>query len=144
MPQTNALPVTPPEMATSVIAADMTLEADIETVGSLQIDGSIRGNVRAEKSVVVGKDGLVSGSLYAPDAVIAGRVLGAVYAESHLELRATSRISGEIQARRMHVEDGAELQGQIALGEPSVKAAAKPQLPTPLFAEVRRSPGDSS
>ena len=125
MPETNAPPVMPREMVISVIAAGMTLEGDSETLGSLHIDGTIRGNVRAGKSVVISKGGLVSGSIYTPEAVIAGTVLGAVYAESHLELQATSRISGEIQARRMHVEDGAELQGQIALGEPSVKAAAK-------------------
>ncbi len=101
----------------------MTIEGDSETDGSLRIEGIIRGNVRAGKSVVIGKDGLVEGSIYTHDALIAGRVLGAVYAESHLELQATSQISGEIQARRIHVEDGAALQGQVAVGEGGVKSA---------------------
>ena len=144
MPKTNAPPVTPPDMVISVIAAGMTLEGDAETLGSLHIDGTIRGNVHAGKSVVIGKDGLVSGSIYAPDAVIAGRVLGAVYAEAHLELQATSRISGEIQARRMHVEDGAELQGQIALGESSVKTSPKPgQAPSRGVEEIPWRQGSS-
>ncbi len=104
----------------------MTIEGDCETDGTLRIEGTIRGNVGAGKSVVIGKDGLLEGSIYTQDAVIAGRVLGAVYAESHLELQATSQISGEIQARRMRVEDGAALQGQVAVGEGSVKSAPKP------------------
>ncbi len=91
----------------------MTIEGDADTVGSLRIEGTIRGDVRAEKSVVIGKDGLLEGSLYTQDAVIAGRVIGAVYAESHLELQATGQISGEIQARQMHVEDGAAFQGLV-------------------------------
>ncbi len=109
----------------SIVGTGMTVEGDCETDGALRIEGTIRGDVRAGKSVVIGKDGLLEGSIHTQGAVIAGKVLGAVYAASHLELQATSEISGEIQARRMHVEGGAELQGQIALGEPSVKAAAK-------------------
>ena len=125
MAKTDAPPTTPTDAVISIIGAGMTIEGDCETDGSLRIEGTIRGNVRAAECVI-GKDGLLEGSLYAQDAVIAGRVLGAVYAESHLELQATSQISGEIQARRMRVEDGAALQGQVAVGEGSVKSAPKP------------------
>ena len=84
-------PTTPTEAMISIVGTGMTIEGDCETDGSLRIEGSIRGNVRAGKSVVIGKDGLLEGSIYTQDAVIAGRVLGAVYAESYLELQATSR-----------------------------------------------------
>ncbi len=110
----------------SIVGAGMTVEGDCETDGSLRIEGTIRGDVRAGKSVAIGKDGLLEGGIYTQDAVIAGRVLGAVYAESYLELQATSEISGEIQARRMHVEDGAALQGQVTVGEGAVTSARKP------------------
>jgi len=126
MAKTDAPPTTPTEAVISIVGTGMTIEGDCETDGSLRIDGTIRGNVRAGKSVVIGKDGLLEGSIHTQDAVIAGRVVGAVYAESHLELQATSQISGEIQARRMHVEDGAALKGQVAVGEGSVKSAPKP------------------
>ena len=131
-----------PEMVTSVVAAGMTLEGDSETLGSLQIDGTIRGNVRAGKSVVISKGGLVTGSIYTQDAVVAGKVVGAVYAESRLELQATGEISGEIQARRMHVEDGGALQGQLALGGSSVKTAPKPGQALP--SEVGEAPASDS
>jgi len=126
MAKTDAPPTTPTEAVISIVGTGMTVEGDCETDGSLRIDGTIRGNVRAGKSVVIGKDGLLEGSIHTQDALIAGRVVGAVYAESHLELQATSQISGEIQARRMHVEDGAALKGQVAVGEGSVKSAPKP------------------
>ena len=126
MAKTDVPPTTPTEGVISIIGVGMTVEGDSETDGSLRIEGTIRGDVRAGKSVVIGKGGLLEGNLYTQDAVIAGRVLGAVYAESHLELQATSDISGEIQARQMHVEDGAALQGQVAVGEGAVKSAPKP------------------
>ena len=125
MAKTDAPPTTQTEAVVSIVGTGMTIEGDSETDGSLRIEGTIRGNVRAGRSVVIGKDGLLEGSIYTQDAVIAGRVLGAVYAESHLELQATSQVSGEIQARRIHVEDGAALQGQVAVGEGGVKSAPK-------------------
>lgn len=98
---------------------------DSDTDGSLRIEGTVRGNVRAGKSVVVGKGGLVDGSVFTQDAVIAGRVSGGIHAESRLELQATSEVSGEIVAPRMQVEEGAKVQGQVAIGESAVKDASK-------------------
>ncbi len=116
---------TPPEAVISIIGAGMTLVGDTDTDGSLRIEGTIRGSVRAGKSVVLGKDGLVDGSVFTQDAVIAGRVSGGIHAESRLELQATSEVAGEIVAPRMQVEEGAKVQGQVAVGESAVKAASK-------------------
>jgi cytoskeletal protein CcmA (bactofilin family) len=123
MAKNDAPGTTSTDAGISIVGIGMTMEGDTETDGSLRIEGTIRGNVRAGKSVVIGKDGLLEGSIYTQEAVIAGRVLGSVYAESHLELHATSQISGEIQARRLSVEDGAALQGQMAVGQGPVKHA---------------------
>jgi cytoskeletal protein CcmA (bactofilin family) len=111
---------TPPEAVISIIGVGMTIEGDSETDGSLRIEGTIRGNVRAGKSVVVGRDGLVDGSIYTQDAVISGRVLGGIHAVSRLELLATSEVLGEIEAPRMQVEEGAKVQGQVTVGEATV------------------------
>jgi cytoskeletal protein CcmA (bactofilin family) len=111
---------TPPEAVISIIGAGMNLHGDTETDGSLRIEGTVRGNVRAGKSVVIGKDGLVDGSIFTQDAVIAGRVSGGIHALSRLELQATSVVAGEIEAPRMQVEEGASVQGQVVVGE-SVK-----------------------
>ena len=119
------LTTAPPEAVISIIGAGMTLVGDTDTDGSLRIEGTIRGSVRAGKSVVVGKDGLVDGSVFTQDAVIAGRVSGGIHAESRLELQATSEVAGEIVAPRMQVEEGAKVQGQVAVGESAVKAASK-------------------
>ena len=113
----NPPPATPPETVISIVGAGMSLDGDCETDGSLRIEGTIRGNVRAGKSVVIGKNGLVDGSIFTQDAVISGQVLGSVTAESRLELHSTSHISGEIYTLRLQVDDGASLQGQVSVGE---------------------------
>ncbi len=118
-------PTTPPEAVISIIGAGMTLVGDTDTDGSLRIEGTIRGSVRAGKSVVIGRGGLVDGSVFTQDAVIAGRVSGGIHAESRLELQATSEVSGEIVALRMQVEEGAKVQGQVAVGAPEMKSSSK-------------------
>ena len=123
---------TPPEAVISIIGAGMTIKGDSETDGSIRIEGTIRGSVRAGKSVVVGRDGLVDGSIYTQDAVISGRVSGGIHAVSRLELLATSEVSGELEAPRMQVEEGAKVQGQVTVGEAvegSDSQVERPQMP---------------
>lgn len=108
---------TPPEAVISVIGAGMKITGNVETDGAVRIDGTIRGDVRAGKAVVIGKGGHVEGNIFTQDAVLSGRISGSVVAESRLEVQATAEILGDIQARRMQLEEGAGLQGQIMVGE---------------------------
>lgn len=107
---------TPPEAVISIIGPGMRVVGDCETDGTVRIEGTVEGSVRAGKAVVVGKDGLVDGDVATQDAVISGRVVGTVTAESRLELQATCRIEGRVRARRMQLEEGALLNGTVEMG----------------------------
>jgi cytoskeletal protein CcmA (bactofilin family) len=99
----------------------MSVEGDCVSDGTIRVEGRVQGTVRAAKAVVVGKDGVVDGHVVTQDAVISGRVTGTVTAESRLEVQATAHIDGEVRARRMQLEEGAQLNGRVSMGE---KAAA--------------------
>ena len=101
----------------SIIGPGMRLVGDIETEGTVRIEGAVEGNVRAGKAVVIGKDGCVEGTIVTQDAVISGRLTGTLTAESRLELQSTSRIDGDVYARRMQLEEGAVLNGTIHMGD---------------------------
>ena len=107
----------PPESVISIIGPGMEVVGECTTDGTLRIEGIVRGSVRAGKAVVVGKEGAVEGDVFTQDALISGRVLGTLVAESRLELQATCRIEGEVRARRMQLEEGAILNGTIQMGE---------------------------
>lgn len=111
----------PMESVISIIGPGMKLVGDCETDGTIRIEGSVEGSVKAGKAVVVGKDGRVKGDITTQDAVISGTVVGSVAADSRLELQATARIDGEIRARRMQLEEGAILNGTVQMA-----AAPKP------------------
>jgi cytoskeletal protein CcmA (bactofilin family) len=117
-----------PESVISIIGPGMTIVGDCETDGTIRIEGSVEGSIKAGKAVVIGKQGVVTGDITTQDAVISGRVEGTLVAASRLELQATCRIEGEIHTRRMQLEEGAVLNGNVHMGQdlpqPPGKSAA--------------------
>lgn len=125
-----------PESVISIIGPGMTIVGDCETDGTVRIEGSVEGSIKAGKAVVIGKQGVVTGDVHTQDAVISGRVHGTLVAASRLELQATCRIDGEVHTRRMQLEEGAVLNGKVHMGqdvplERPVKVKAKSDAPAP-------------
>jgi cytoskeletal protein CcmA (bactofilin family) len=101
----------------SIIGPGMRVVGDCETDGTLRIEGTVEGTVRAGKAVVIGKDGSVKGDVVTQDAIIGGHVTGAVVAESRLELQATCSVDGEVRARRIKLDEGGRINGTVQTGE---------------------------
>jgi cytoskeletal protein CcmA (bactofilin family) len=108
---------TPRDGVISIIGPGMRVDGDCFAEGTLRIEGHIKGTVRAGKAVVVSKDGVVEGDVLTQDAIIGGKVNGTVVAESRLELQATCMINGEIRARRIKLDEGGQLNGNVQTGE---------------------------
>ena len=106
-------PSAPPETIISIIAPGMQVVGDCETEGTLRVEGSVDGSIRAGKAVAVGEAGRVIGDITTQDAVISGRVVGNLVIGSRLELQGTSHVEGEVRARRIQVEEGAVLNGSV-------------------------------
>ena len=119
----------PNESSMSIIGAGMRITGDLVTEGTVRVEGTIEGTVRAGKAVIVGKEGEVTGDVHTQDAVIGGRVRGTVIAESRLELQATAQIEGQISARAQHLvlEEGCRFNGQVQmLGDEPQRALPAP------------------
>jgi len=116
MARDRVVKASPPEQVISIIGPGMKVVGDCDSDGAIRIEGSVQGNIRAGKAVVVGKDGVVEGDIFTQDAVIAGTVKGVLRAESRLEVQPTSKIEGEVVAARMQLEEGAVLNGTVKMG----------------------------
>jgi cytoskeletal protein CcmA (bactofilin family) len=126
------------EGVVSIIGPGMRVAGDCETEGTLRIEGTVAGTVRAGKAVVIGKEGAIEGDLYTQDAIIGGRVQGKVVAESRLELQATCHVEGEIRARRIKLDEGGQVRGNVEVGE--VRMAGGEVRPPPRLAPPSPSP----
>jgi len=100
----------------SIIGPGMKITGDCESDGTIRVEGSIEGAVKAAKSVVVGKDGIVIGDISTQDAIVAGRVNGSVTAESRVELQSSCRIEGDIRSRRVKLDEGGQIDGSLHMG----------------------------
>lgn len=119
---------TPAESVISIIGPGMRVVGDCETTGTIRIEGAVEGSVKAAKAVVVGRDGRVQGDITTQDAVISGTIEGTLVVESRLELQATCRIDGEVQAARLQLEEGAILNGTVSMGsKAAVSASSTPE-----------------
>jgi cytoskeletal protein CcmA (bactofilin family) len=105
------------EGAISIIGPGMRIEGDLATDGTVRVEGTIIGTIKAGKAVVLGQSGEVVGDIFTRDAVIGGRIKGTLVADSRLELQSSCVVEGEIRARasHLHLEEGANFNGQIRM-----------------------------
>lgn len=134
----------------SIIGPGMLVVGDLDTDGTVRVEGEVEGDIRAGKAVVVGKEGKVEGNIRTQDAVLSGTVQGSLTAASRLEVQATARIEGDVHARRIHLEEGAVLNGTVQMGEEvDLRApqrpseAASPSPPEPDAGEHGMAPAST-
>ncbi len=88
---------------------------DILSKGFFRIDGVIEGNVSTSSKIVLGKTGLIKGTLTCEDADIEGKVIGKLNINNILSLKATAFIEGEVVAGKLAVEPGATFNASCAM-----------------------------
>lgn len=117
---------TPKELGevVSIIGPGMKIVGDCSSDGTIRVEGKVEGSVNAGKSVVVGKDGVVKGDISTQDAIIAGTVDGSVTAESRVELQASCRVQGDIRSRRVKLDEGGQVDGQLHMGPSATTRAS--------------------
>jgi len=134
---------TPPETVISIIGPGMKVIGDCHTDGTVRVEGTVEGSIKAGKAVVIGKQGSVKGDVHTQDAVVSGKVSGTLVAESRLELQATCQIEGEVRTRRMQLEEGALLNGTVHMSEARRPVAAPPR-PQEGSDGARRQPSEAA
>lgn len=82
--------------SSNTISKDTTIDGNVETSGNLRIEGTVKGNIRAQSKIVLGKSGKVEGKIYAQTADIEGTVKGTVQVIGLLTLKANAHIKGDI------------------------------------------------
>jgi len=100
----------------SIIAPGMKVVGDCSSDGIVRIEGRVEGLIKAAKSVVVGKEGVVKGDIETQDLIVAGRVSGTITAQSRVELQSTCHVEGDIRSRRIKLDEGGRVDGRLHMG----------------------------
>lgn len=109
------------------IGAGTYVEGNIETKGSLRIDGKVKGIVKSGDTLTVGTTGEIIGEVHVKNAIIGGKIEGDVNIELKLVLESTSSLSGNIRANKLIIDEGAFFSGksQMSSGQDMKGATSK-------------------
>ncbi|MDO6759773.1 polymer-forming cytoskeletal protein [Tamlana sp. 2_MG-2023] len=91
----------------NLIAQGTKIVGDLSSEGDFRIDGTIEGNIKTTGKVVVGKTGLIKGTLEGTDAYFEGAFSGKLTLSGTLTLKSSAQIEGEVVSGKLAVEPGA-------------------------------------
>lgn len=106
----------PSQETETVIAPSVRVEGDFVSEGNVRIEGTVTGSISTERDLIVGENAKITANVQARNGVIAGELHGNLRVFDRLELSATARIHGDIQAKVLSVAPGAMMRGQLVIG----------------------------
>ena len=99
------------EMIENVLGRTSLIRGDLSADGAFRIDGWVEGSVDSRSAVVIGESGAVRGNVTGTEIVVAGKIFGNVVCSGHLEILATGKVEGDIDAKSMRIETGGLFRG---------------------------------
>ena len=80
----------------NMITQGTTLVGDIFSEGDFRIEGNIKGNIKTSGKIVVGKTGVINGSLEGENADFEGVFSGNLEVKETLTLKSSSKTEGDV------------------------------------------------
>lgn len=95
------------------IGADSVVVGDIRGTGSYIVSGEVHGDGDLDGGLTLSVTGAWHGNVQAQQAVIAGKITGALIVLDKLEIGYTAVIHGKVSARTIAIAKGAIVDGEI-------------------------------
>lgn len=90
----------------NLIAKGTTITGDIISEGDFRIEGNVKGNLKTPGKVVIGKTGVINGTLKAANSDIEGKFSGKLIISDTLSLKSSAHVEGEVEVGKLAVEPG--------------------------------------
>jgi cytoskeletal protein CcmA (bactofilin family) len=114
-------------IAPSIIGSDVKITGDISTLGELQLDGIVEGNINCG-SITMGELSSVKGIVTADSLVARGTIEGTINARS-VRLEKSSEVNGDVWHETLSVEAGARIEGNLVHADNKSQPGEQPAMP---------------
>ena len=84
--------------------------------GTVMLNGKLRGEIYAKDVLIIGASGSVQAAVFAGSLVVHGEIVGNVTATERVELKGGARVTGDVHAPVIVMEEGVFLEGQCHMG----------------------------
>lgn len=116
----------------TVIGPGAVLNGNLTAPQTIRIDGTLGGDCICKGNLILGPDGIIKGNIEAQDISLSGKVTGDVRAHGKLELFSTARLTGDVTAKSLIVDENACFDGRCTMTTPasgSPDASGSPNAP---------------
>ncbi len=98
----------------SLIGSGSSVKGEIQSKGTLRVDGLVEGDMTADW-VVIGEKALIKGNITARGIVVGGRVEGNLRAKEIVEIRNKGQVYGEISTSKLTIAEGGIFEGRSSM-----------------------------
>jgi cytoskeletal protein CcmA (bactofilin family) len=102
------------EKLESFIGANSQFKGDIDTKGTLRIDGIMEGNVNADW-VILGEKASLKGDVSARGIIVGGKIEGNLSAKEIVEIKPKGQICGDIRTSKLTILEGGIFDGRSTM-----------------------------
>ena len=107
------------EDLTAFIDEGTEIEGKYNFSGVVMLNGKLSGEIASAESLIIGDKGAIHASIRAGSVVVSGEVVGNIVASERIELRNASRVTGNLEAPVIVVDEGALFEGQCRMTGPA-------------------------
>jgi cytoskeletal protein CcmA (bactofilin family) len=101
----------------NLISSGTEIVGNIKSAGDIRIDGGLTGNLSTKGKVVIGPTGKIKGEVICKNSEISGIIEGKISVGQLLNLKASSKILGDIATSRLSIEPGAKFTGNCKMSD---------------------------
>lgn len=94
-----------------IIGPNSIIRGDIESEGSIRVDGKIYGNITALGNVIISENAFVKGDITSVNADIYGSCEGNVHVKGKINIHQNSSLLGDIIAKSFNTKEGSTFKG---------------------------------
>lgn len=102
------------EKLESFIGINSTFKGEIDTKGTLRIDGNVDGNIKADW-VILGEKANLRGNITAGGIIVGGKVEGNLKAKEIIEIKSKGQVFGDISTNKLTIAEGGRLDGRSTM-----------------------------
>lgn len=106
------------EEINAFLGSGTTYQGNLIFQNAVRIDGSFKGEIQSEGSLIVGKEGSIEGTLDVGELILSGFFMGEVRATRKVTVHKTGRLQGTLVSPALIVEEGAIIDGQVIMQSP--------------------------